>query len=70
MNLVTTNDCRQLEMSCCCRAGVLRFRMSYVLVSPKPTALLSFVQYLVFGNRRINRSDPAHKRLSYDKFGQ
>jgi len=31
MNSVTTNDCRQLEVSCFCRAGVLRFRSSYVL---------------------------------------
>jgi len=25
MNSVTTNDCRQLEVSFCCRAGVLPF---------------------------------------------
>jgi len=31
MNLVTTNDCRQLDVSCCCRASVLRFRTSCVL---------------------------------------
>jgi len=39
MNLVTANDCRQLEVSFCCCAGVLRFRTSCVLGHPEPVAI-------------------------------
>jgi len=39
MNSVTTNDCRQLEVSCCCRAGVLRFSTSCSLERPEPVAI-------------------------------
>jgi len=35
----TTNDCRQSEMSCCCCAGVQRFRTSCVLGRPEPAAI-------------------------------
>jgi len=39
MNSVTTNDCRQLEVSCCCSAGVLRFSTSCLLGRLKPAAI-------------------------------
>jgi len=39
MNSVTTNDCRQLEMSFCYHAGVLRFRISCVLGHPERVAI-------------------------------
>jgi len=39
MNSVTTNDCRQLVVSCCCRAGVLRFSTSCVLGRLEPAAI-------------------------------
>jgi len=39
INSVTTNDCRQLEVSCSCRDGVLRFRTSCVSGRPEPAAI-------------------------------
>jgi len=38
MNSVTTNDCRQLEVSFCCRDGVLRFKTSR-FGCPEPAAI-------------------------------
>jgi len=39
VNSVTTNNCRQLEVSCCCCAGVLRFRMLGVWGRLEPVAI-------------------------------
>jgi len=36
VNSVNTNDCRELNASCCC---VLQFRMAHVLARPEPAAL-------------------------------
>jgi len=46
MNSVTTNDCRQLEVSCCCRAGILRFGTSCLLRRPEPAAISGNTSYL------------------------
>jgi len=39
MNSVTTNDCHQLEVLCCCCAGVLQFSMSCPLWHPEPATI-------------------------------
>jgi len=36
MNSITTNDCRQLAMSCC---HVLQFKMADVFRRPEPAAI-------------------------------